>query len=289
MMNRILCAVDRSPSSLQAFDYAIALARWRGARLHLMEVIDAPNQYGVPIETRANLERDLKRVLVARRVSDVKVAISLRQGNVVQEIIAQAKASRSNLVVIGSHGRGGIQRLVLGSIAEKVLRLSTCPVLTVRRGVSQRRRGRARPPFETILCPTDFSVAANHAVTYAKRLAKEANAKLILMTAVEWPLGDGVMSGPVAELRKSIEANANESLSRLVPRRGADRRRAETVVASGKASAAIVELARLRSVDLIVMGVSGRSALDVAMLGSTTHHVIREGLWPVLTVPAVKR
>ena len=151
MMKRILCPVDRSPSSLQAFDYAIALARWRGARLHLLEVIETPNHYGVPTETRANLERDLKRVLVARRVSDVNVAISLRQGNVVQEIIAQAKTSRSNLIVIGSHGRGGVQRLVLGSIAEKVLRVSTCPVLTVRRGVSQRRRGRVGSPFEAIL------------------------------------------------------------------------------------------------------------------------------------------
>jgi nucleotide-binding universal stress UspA family protein len=289
MMKRILCPVDRSPSSLQAFDHAIALARWRGARLHLMEVIEAPNPYGVPTETRTDLKRDLERVLVARRVSDVKVTISLRQGNVVQEILAQAKASRSNLIVIGSHGRGGIQRLVLGSIAEKVLRLSTCPVLTVRRGVNQRRRGRARPPFETILCPTDFSAAANHAVTYARRLAKEANARLILMTAVEWPLSDGVTSGPVADLRKSIEADARRELSRLVPQRGSDGGRAETVVVSGKASAAIVELARRRSADLIVMGVSGRSALDVTLLGSTTHHVIREGSWPVLTVPAVKR
>ena len=207
--------------------------------MHLLEVIEAPNHYGVPIETRTNLERDLERVLVASRVSDVEVAISLRQGNVVQEILAQAKASRSDLVVIGSHGRGG--------------------------------------------------AAANHAVTYAKRLAKEANAKLILMTAVEWPLGDGVTSGRVGELRTSIEAKAREALGRLLTRPGSDIRLAEAVVTSGKASAAIIKLARLRSVDLIVMGVSGRSALDVALLGSTTHQVIREGAWPVLTVPAVKR
>ncbi len=288
MIKRILCPVDRSPSSLQAFDHAIALARWQGARLHLMEVVEAPSHYGVPIETLTDLEDDLKQVLVSRRVSDVKVAISLRQGNVVQEILAQAKASRSDLVVIGSHGRGGVQRLVLGSIAEKVLRLSTCPVLTVRRGVSERRSGRGRSPFEAILCPTDFSVAADHAVTYAKRLAKEANAKLILMTAVEWPFGDGVAPGPAAELRESLEANAREAVGRLVPRPDSGGRRAETVVTTGKASAAIVALARRRSVDLIVMGVSGRSAADVAQLGSTTHHVIREGSWPVLTVP-VKR
>jgi nucleotide-binding universal stress UspA family protein len=210
----------------------------------------------------------------------------MRKGNVVQEILAQARTGRSDLVVIGTHGRGGVQRLVLGSIAEKVLRLAMCPVLTVRRGVRLARRSRS--PFGTILCPTDFSAAANKAVAYAKRLAQEADAKLILMTAVEWPFGEAVMSGAVAELRKSIELNANEALTRLLPR-PADGPRAQAIVAHGKASAAIVKVARARSADLIVMGVSGRGALDVALLGSTTHHVIREGAWPVLTVQAGKR
>ena len=103
------------------------------------------------------------------------------------------------------------------------------------------------------------------------------------MSAVEWPFGEAVTSGAVAELRKSIESDANEALSRLLPR-PANGPRAQAIVAIGKASAAIVKAARARSVDLIVMGVSGRGALDVALLGSTTHHVIREGAWPVLTV-----
>ena len=296
MIKNILCAIDRSPSSLQALGYAIALARWQNARLNLLEVIEeapppgvarAPKGDGLPKETRTALERDLRCVLTARRASDVKVEIFMRKGKVVQEILAQAKASRSDLVVIGSHGRGGVQRLVLGSVAEKVLRLSTCPVLTVRRGVRLARRSRS--PFETILCPTDFSAAANKAVAYAKRLAQESDATLILMSAVEWPLGQFVMSGAVAELRKSIESNAREELTRLLPRPAPNRPRAQAIVAIGKASAAIVKLARARSVDLIVMGVSGRGALDVALLGSTTHHVIREGAWPVLTVRTVRR
>jgi nucleotide-binding universal stress UspA family protein len=296
MIKRILCAIDRSPSSLQAFGYAIVLARWQRARLNLLEVIEeapppgvsrAPTSDGVPNETRTTLERDLRRVLTARRASDVKVEISLRNGNVVQEILAQAKTSRPDLVVIGSHGRGGIQRLVLGSVAEKVLRLATCPVLTVRRGVRLVRRSRS--PFGTILCPTDFSAAANKAVAYAKRLAQEADAKLILMTAVEWPFGDEVTSGAIAELQKSIASNASEALTRLLPRPASNGPRAQAIVAVGKASAAIVKVARARSVDLIVMGVSGRGALDVAVLGSTTHHVIREGAWPVLTVRTGKR
>ena len=296
MIKRILCAIDRSPSSLQAFGYALALARWQSARLNLLEVIEeapppgvnrAPTSDGVPNETRTTLERDLRRVLTARRASDVKVEISLRNGNVVQEILAQAKTSRPDLMVIGSHGRGGIQRLVLGSVAEKVLRLATCPVLTVRRGVRLVRRSRS--PFATILCPTDFSAAANKAVAYAKRLAQEADAKLILMTAVEWPFGDEVTSGAVAELQKSIASNASDALTRLLPRPASNGPRAQAIVAVGKASAAIVKVARARSADLIVMGVSGRGALDVAILGSTTHHVIREGAWPVLTVRTGKR
>ena len=296
MIKKILCAIDRSPSSLQAFGYALALARWQSARLNLLEVIEealppgvnrAPTSDGVPNETRTTLERDLRRVLTARRASDVKVEISLRNGNVVQEILAQAKTSRPDLMVIGSHGRGGIQRLVLGSVAEKVLRLATCPVLTVRRGVRLVRRSRS--PFETILCPTDFSAAANKAVAYAKRLAQEADAKLILMTAVESPFGDEVTSGAVAELQKSIASNASDALTRLLPRPASNGPRAQAIVAVGKASAAIVKVARARSVDLIVMGVSGRGALDVAILGSTTHHVIREGAWPVLTVRTGKR
>lgn len=297
MIKKILCAIDRSPSSLQAFGYALALARWQSARLNLLEVVEeappppgvtrAPKSDGVPNETRTALERDLRRALTARRASDVKVEISLRNGNVVQEILAQAKTSRPDLMVIGSHGRGGIQRLVLGSVAEKVLRLATCPVLTVRRGVRLVRRSRS--PFETILCPTDFSAAANKAVAYAKRLAQEADAKLILMTAVEWPFGDEVTSGAVAELQKSIASNASDALTRLLPRPASNGPRAQAIVAVGKASAAIVKVARARSVDLIVMGVSGRGALDVAILGSTTHHVIREGAWPVLTVRTGKR
>jgi nucleotide-binding universal stress UspA family protein len=211
----------------------------------------------------------------------------MRKGHVVQEILAQATASRADLVVMGSHGRGGVQRLVLGSVAEKVLRLATCPVLTVRSGVRVARR--SRTPFGTILCATDFSAAANRAVAYATRLAKEAEAKLVLMHAVEWPFEDAVTSEPVAELRKNIESNARAGLVRLLPRSSSNGTGAQAVVTIGKASAAILKLARARSADLIVMGVSGRGATDVALLGSTAHQVIRGGTWPVVTVPTVTR
>jgi nucleotide-binding universal stress UspA family protein len=125
-------------------------------------------------------------------------------------------------------------------------------------------------------------------LAYAKRLAREADAKLIAMSAVEWPFGEDVMYGAVADLRKSIESNASDALARLLPRPGSQLH-AQAIVAMGKPSAEILNVARAQSVDLIVMGVSGRGALDMALLGSTTHHVIREGAWPVLTVRTGKR
>lgn len=295
MIKNVLCAVDRSPSSLQALGYAIAIARWQGARLNVLEVIEAPapphakrppKQSEVPKDIRKSVETDLKRVLVARQTSDIKSAITVRAGNVAQEILAEAKSSRSDLLVMGTHGRGGLQRVVLGSVAERVLRLAPRPVLTVRRGVNRARRSKS--PFQTILCPTDFSAASNSAVTYAKRLAKAADARLILMSAVEWPLEADLMSAPVAALRPTVEANAREALARLLPRAGSAPV-TQPIVTVGEPSAAIIKVARTQSVDLIVMGVSGRGALDMALLGSTTHHVIREAAWPVLTVRTGKR
>ena len=151
IIKKILCAIDRSPSSLQAFGYAIALARWQRARLNLLEVIEeapppgvsrAPTSDGVPNETRTTLERDLRRVLTARRASDVKVEISLRNGNVVQEILAQAKTSRPDLVVIGSHGRGGIQRPASnGPRAQAIVAVgkASAAIVKVARARSRRR------------------------------------------------------------------------------------------------------------------------------------------------------
>ena len=290
MIKNILCPVDRSPRSLQAFDRAIAIARWQGARLHLLEVIEpsapggsvGPKPAGASGEIRAALEKDLRRMLVSRRAWDVEVEIVMREGNVVREILAEARDSRADLVVMGSHGRGRVPRPGLGSTAEKVLRQAACPVLTVRRGVGRVRRNRS--PFKTILCPTDLSAAGNSAVAYAKRLAKAMNARLIVMSAVEGP-GGRAATGPAAELQDEREASTRKALARLLPRPVADRPAAKAVVVKGKASAAIVKLARARSADLIVMGVSGHGSVDVARLGSTTHHVIRRGEWPVLTVP----
>jgi nucleotide-binding universal stress UspA family protein len=113
---------------------------------------------------------------------------------------------------------------------------------------------------------------------------------LIVMSAVEWPFGAGAGFGSVSALQERLEEDARKALRRLLPPPDPERPAAQAFVVPGKAGNAIVTLARARAVDLIVMGVSGRrGALDIALLGSTTHHMIRQGAWPVLTVPSGTR
>ena len=290
MVKNILCPIDRSPSSLQAFDYAIALARWWGARLTLLEVADARDRQAhsrtsattprSATATRTALEADLNRVLTARRVSDVSVEIVLRDGRIVEEILAQARVGRADLVVMGSHGAGGEERKI-GSVAEQVLRLAGCPVLTVRRGVKQEPP--TGPPFATILCPTDFSVPAQTAMACAQRLAMQVGATLIAMSVIEPSFSRSAGSeSSVAEVGDIVESERKNRLNRLAT--DTKGLRVEPLVAIGTAATEIVAHGQKRAIDLVVMGVSGRGTSEAFVLGSTTHHVIRQGGWPVLSV-----
>ncbi len=280
MVRSILCPIDRSPSSLQAFDYAIALARWWDARLTLLEVV-APEAQSAS-DLRAALHADLDRTLTARRVSDLGVEVVLREGAVVEEILARAASDRTDLVVMGSHGAGGEQRAI-GSVAAQVLRLASCPVLTVRRGVKQERS--SGPPFLTILCATDFSAPAQRAMACAQQLATQAGGTLITMTVIEGVGRPGESGSSVAEDRDAVASARQDRLAQLAALEPS-RLHVEPVVAIGTAATEIVAYGERRAVDIVVMGISGHETADAFVLGSTTHHVIRQGGWPVLSVPA---
>jgi nucleotide-binding universal stress UspA family protein len=183
---------------------------------------------------------------------------------------------------MGTHGRSGVPRLVLGSVAEKVVRQAACPVLTVPAGDAHTPSATA--PFRMILCPTDFSDVSAAALAVAGGLAAEAHATLLLLHVVEWPFGHTVGPDPVTALRQSLVAQAERDLAPLVPPRRPGVPPAQALVVIGHPGRQVVAAAGDRSADLIVMGVSGRGAVDLAVLGSTTHRVLREARCPVLTV-----
>ncbi len=169
--------------------------------------------------------------------------------------LAQADIQKSDLIVIGSHGRSGFERLLLGSITEKVLRKATCPVMVV-----PPCAGDAAPSgavhFSRILCPVDFSGSSLTALTYATSLAEEADAHLTALHVVEIPAGlyEASATFDVAEFRMAAEAASRKRLYELIPDSVRTYCEVETVVSEGRTSREILRLAAEQKSDLIVMG-----------------------------------
>jgi nucleotide-binding universal stress UspA family protein len=177
---------------------------------------------------------------------------------------------------------------VLGSVTEKVLRKLECPVLTV--PPSADKAPTVPGPFTSILCATDFSNASLAALEYAMSLAQEAGSRLTVVHAVPWELEDQaeLLAPPVSEYRILRENAARARIAELVPEAVREVCKVDTIVATGKPSAEIQRIARDTLADLIVLGVHGKGVVNLAIFGSTTHHVIRHAPCPVLTVRAKK-
>ena len=195
----------------------------------------------------------------------------------------------ADLLAIGTHGRSGFERLVLGSVAEKVLRKARCPVLTI-----PRRLPDAVPAgpvlFKQIVCAVDFSECSMHALKYALSLAQEADGRLtvvhVLTPDLVAQVGIGEEHVSVAELQRHHEAAAIKFLEEAVPENAKVYCKPESMLLRGKPWREILRVASERQAELIVMGVQGRGAADLLFFGSTTHHVVRQAECPVLTLRA---
>jgi nucleotide-binding universal stress UspA family protein len=289
-MRRILCPTDFSVSSASAFQHAAALAAWYEAALtimHVMPVSIAPatqlayiaNPMLLDTGLREQIRADLSALVAPARRVGLRIDTELRDGQAAAEIVTAARELSADLVVMGTHGRTGFQRLVLGSVTETVLRRVACPVLTVPVHAPV-------PPsalfFKRILCATDFSPASAAAVRYAASLAQEAEGSLILVHVLDRNRPAGRAEGDGNGRHPDFAARAMLRSALSPPDR--EWCSSEEVVTCGKPGAEIVRLARDREAGLIVMGVHGRGLLDLMAFGSVTHQVVRDAACPVLTV-----
>ncbi len=294
---RILCPVDFSDFSQHALDYATALARWYDARVRVVHVapssapiVSAMGGYPVPMplieEDVESLTKQLEAFVEPARRQGITVDAAVLQGAVVSELLSLAAGGQADLIVMGTHGRGGFERLMLGSVTEKILRKATCPVLTVPKRV-QHIPGTGELLFRNVVCPVDFSPSSMAALSLGLSIAEEADAKVTVVHVLEWfteraPIEvDEVVIG---EYRKQAEADARKRLDEAIP---ADARvwcHPEEVLVAGKPYREIVRVASGKQADLIVMGVHGRGVVDLALFGSTTAHVVREATCAVLTL-----
>ncbi len=294
-IKRILCAVDFSEFSLDGLRHGVVLARWYAAQLTLFHVTEpAPTLWGVkdvpgdipltsPIDVDEIVE-ELRRFCAPVLGTTQKAEFVVKVGNSAKELTREAEREPTDLLILGTHGRSGFERLFLGSVTEKVLRSTRVPVLTIPPPV----REPGSPEYKTILCPVEFSRASTRALDYALALAKAADARLILLHVIENVLGDtgaetlGHLS--IDEYYRHLDREALTQLKAAVPNAARVWARPEERVVRGRASRDILRIVAEEHVELVVMGVHGRTALDRLVFGSTTHRVIREAGCPVLTL-----
>jgi nucleotide-binding universal stress UspA family protein len=300
-INRILCPIDFSDFSRRALDYAVGIARWYGSRITALHVypIGIPSAAVAPgapmvIEPvvlsapdRLQLQRELAAFVDAER-GGVPIETEVREGSVWRELTARAGELRADLLVLGTHGRTGFERLLLGSVAEKLVRKAPCPVLTVPAG------GPEAVPiapgiFTRILCGVDFSEPSLRALEWALSIAQEADAELVLAHVLDLsglPGVDGLPRIDLKEFRLSYVDSSLQRLRAIVPDSAREFARVQEVVGEGRPHQQLLRIARERGTDVIVLGTSGHNAVERAFIGSTAEHVVRAAPCPVLTVRA---
>jgi len=299
MFQQILCPVDFSDSSRHAIQYAIAVARLHKSVLTALHV--PPPPFSTPVlppidqgDTRLTESRKLAAEIAALFQSatetGIKVEVLVECGQPAHQILTRAAALPADVIVMGTHGASGFEHLMLGSVAEKVLRKATCPVFTVP-PQAQFTRGAT---FHRVVCAVDFSEWSVAALDEACALAADSDGSVTAVHVIEWPWQEppshhleGLppeQAAALLDFRRYQETMAKSRLEAVAAEVGRGRCPIESRVVHGKPYGELLcAVERLRA-DLLVMGVHGRSGLDVFFFGSTTHQVVRRAPCPVLTL-----
>ena len=294
----ILCPVDFSECSRHALDEAIALAHLFDGRitaLHVFPIAIAADPFGglpdfqpfrLTDRHRAHILRQLSTFTASEGAEPKRISVALREGvDIHAEILEAADRTKPDVIVMGTHGRSGLQHVMLGSVAEKVLHQASCPVLTV-----PPRAPDAVPAgpvsFARILCGIDFSECSLSALRYAIALASQAGAHLDVVSVVQLiPMYETTGALPLyyPGLLDDLKADIQKRLDAEITTVAGDMK-VERFVTAGSPHREIIRVAAERNAELIVLGAFSHGALDHMFFGSTTNHVVRRAGCPVLTV-----
>ncbi len=283
-IDRVLFPTDFSAGATCAFPQAVSVAARHDAELHLVSVPETTRESVKSLPVAANVLHEWLGPQSEATVADLEalttVQRQLEAGSPPERLVAYAEGHDVDLVVMGTHGRRGIRRLMLGSVTEEVLRTAPCPVLTVRGDDESDPRSGVR----RILAPVDFSDAAESAVRHAGELAETYDADLHLLHVVEevtYPSAYGV--DPPFSSPDEVVGRVENTLGKQVRKEiGNGRVRVSATV--GYAPWTILDFVEANDVDLIVIATHGRSGLDRVLLGSVAERVLRRSPVPVFLV-----
>jgi len=292
----ILCPVDFSDTSARALSYATAFATWYEAQLTVLHVVTRFDEAIVPSgDSSGNPYPGSRDDVIAKIRGSIEQAGAAalnprplaQEGRATELILQCAAAMKADLLVMGTHGLGGVHRLLLGSVTEKVVRTATCPVLTVPPSAPAVTAGPI--VFKKILCPIDYSPSALKALEYALELGRQADGRVIVLCALESLEPEEPSEHVATDIRRHrqyILDHARERLHAQVAQESKTWCEIEEVVAIDRPYKAILERATTSNTNLIVMGAQGTGGIDLMLYGSNTQHVVRAATCPVLTVRA---
>ena len=288
----ILCPIDFSDFSIRAYHHALSLAEHYRAKLlaqHVVELSRYPyadyvastGDYAEFCRTLREAGRErLQEFVTKHTLGEIRPELVAHEGVAPDSILSFALARKTDLIVMGTHGRRGYDRVVLGSVTNRVMRRAPCPVLAICKPPHDSSAADEGPGhvhhLSRILFCTDFSENSERALDYAISATAEYDADLTLLHVWE--------DVPSPTKTEEIIATATERLSTLIPQEGRKTLKIKTAVRVGKPYQQIIQVALEAQMDMVVMGVRGRGALDLAVFGSTTYRVLQLGPCPVLAV-----
>ncbi|MDZ7290142.1 MAG: universal stress protein [candidate division KSB1 bacterium] len=299
-LNKILVPTDFSTCADQALAHAIILGNAMKSEVTLLHVVtlfdESVNHSSRHFSDLAKFYQEVEQTVSSqmRGLSAQHPSLTVRQEVVrgyspAEEIVRFAEEKNDDLIVMGTHGRTGLGHLLLGSVAERVVRSAKCPVLTVRKMHADIMR---RSGYQRILVPLDFSQYSKHALRYGVELAKQFNSQLDILHVIEEQVQPAYyVSGEIslfnlvpdireksrAALKEFVEGDMPANLDFLLHLR------------EGRSHTEIVAFAEEQETDVIVLATHGLSGLEHLLLGSTAEKVIRKAKCAVLTVKSPER
>lgn len=295
MYERILIPTDGSEGAENAARHGIAIARAYGAHVDVLHVVDT-RAYSSSLadidalvrEQEAHFKEAGEQAVETIRSLAVDVDVSadtrVETGIPHETILDYADDHDIDLIAMGTHGRTGLDRLMVGSIAERVVRTASVPVLTARRGAGAREIEAG--PYEEILIPTDGSPAATAAVSHGIDLARRFDATVHALYVVDVSaLAGPYDAGPVlTDLLSALEKEGEEATGDIADRAADAGVDVVTSVIEATPYRGIRDYVEEYDIDLVTMGTHGRSGFDRYVLGSVTEKTLRTVEAPVLTV-----
>jgi nucleotide-binding universal stress UspA family protein len=281
----ILFATDFSLAAASAIPYVKKLAKHYEAEVFAFHVRPAvvnpmtrPATWAVDVEFAKAQDAKHRRELL-ETFSGVPTKVLVEEGDIVSELKKAIEKNNIDLVVLGTHGRSGLGKLLLGSIAEEIFRTTACPVLTV--GPHSEGIHDSKGEIREILFATDFASESKAPAAYAVSLAQEFQARLVMLHVIPEPkAGDLVSAHDVTEASREL-------LRKLVPAEAQAWCKLEYLVQHGNPAETILDIAQVRESDLVALGVKEETGVPGASTHlpiATAHKVVSRAVCPVLTV-----